>query len=252
MLASLKASGVRLSVDDFGTGYSSLAYLKRFPLDELKVDRIFVSDVTTDPDGAEITLAIISLARSLKLKVVAEGVETEGQLRFLCAHGCDEMQGYYFSRPMTAPDCTQALIEGRRLQIPVTDDPLDDTPLVLFVDDNQNDVEFMQRALEPEGYRTLSANSPQAAFEVLARHTVSIVISDQNMPAMTGVKFLSVVRKLYPRAIRIVASGVGDTGTLTNAVNEAGIHKYLSKDWDPARLRSEVREAYLHRRDQPT
>ena len=252
MLASLKASGVRLSVDDFGTGYSSLAYLKRFPLDELKVDRIFVSDVTTDPDGAEITLAIISLARSLKLKVVAEGVETEGQLRFLCAHGCDEMQGYYFSHPMTAADCTQALIEGRRLQIPVTDDPLVDTPLVLFVDDNQNDVEFMQRALEPEGYRTLSANSPQTALEVLARHTVNIVISDQNMPAMTGVKFLSVVRKLYPQAIRIVVSGVSDTGTVTNAVNEAGIHKFLSKNWDAARLRSEVREAYLHRRDQPT
>jgi diguanylate cyclase (GGDEF)-like protein/PAS domain S-box-containing protein len=252
MLTSVKASGVRLSVDDFGTGYSSLAYLKRFPLDELKVDRIFVSDVTTDPDGAEIILAIISLARSLKLKVVAEGVETEGQLRFLCAHGCDEMQGYYFSRPMTVFDCTRALMEGRRLKIPVADESSNDTPLVLFVDDNQIDVEFMQKALEPEGYRILSANSPQAALELLATHTVSIVISDQNMPAMTGVKFLSVVRKLYPRAIRIVVSGVSDTGTMTNAVNEAGIHKFLSKSWDSARLRSEVREAYLHHHDQPT
>jgi response regulator RpfG family c-di-GMP phosphodiesterase len=80
---------------------------------------------------------------------------------------------------------------------------------------------------------------------------VSIVISDQNMPAMTGVKFLSVVRKLYPRAVRIVMSGAGDAGTVTNAVNEAGIHKFLSKNWDAARLRSEVREAYLHRHDQP-
>jgi diguanylate cyclase (GGDEF)-like protein/PAS domain S-box-containing protein len=251
ILASLKAIGVRLSVDDFGTGYSSLAYLKRFPLDELKVDRIFVSDVTTDPDGAEITLAIISLAHSLRLKAVAEGVETEGQLRFLCAHGCDEMQGYYFSRPMPVPECTQAMIEGRRLQIPITDAPLNDTPLVLFVDDNQNDVELMQRALEPEGYRTLGANSPQAALEVLATHTVNIVISDQNMPAMTGVKFLSVVRKLYPRAIRIVMSGVSDIDTVTNAVNEAGIHKFLSKNWDAARLRSEVREAYLYRDNRP-
>jgi EAL domain-containing protein (putative c-di-GMP-specific phosphodiesterase class I)/CheY-like chemotaxis protein len=251
ILAGLKASGVRLSVDDFGTGYSSLAYLKRFPLDELKVDRVFVSDVTTDPDSAELTLAIISLAHGLKLKVVAEGVETEGQLRFLYGHGCDEMQGYYFSRPVNVPDCTQALIEGRRLQIPATDDPLNDTPLVLFVDDNQHDVEIMQRALEPEGYRTMSANSPQAALEVLARHKVSIVISDQNMPAMTGVKFLSVVRKLYPPTIRIVVSGAGDTDTVTNAVNEAGIHKYLSKTWDPARLRSEVREAYQHSRERP-
>jgi response regulator RpfG family c-di-GMP phosphodiesterase len=69
---------------------------------------------------------------------------------------------------------------------------------------------------------------------------------------MTGVKFLSVVRKLYPRAIRIVVSGVSDTGTMTNAVNEAGIHKFLSKSWDSARLRSEVREAYVHYHDQPT
>jgi diguanylate cyclase (GGDEF)-like protein len=114
-LNNLKSYGVRLSIDDFGTGYSSLAYLKRFPLDALKIDRAFVRDVTTDPDDAAIAVAIISLAHNLKLKVIAEGVETEGQLNFIRKHGCDEMQGYYFARPLALADCTRALNEGWRL-----------------------------------------------------------------------------------------------------------------------------------------
>lgn len=114
-LASLKDYGVRLSVDDFGTGYSSLSYLKRFPLDALKIDRTFMRDVTTDSDDASIALAIIRLAHSLRLDVVAEGVETDAQLRFLRLHDCDHMQGFLFCKPLPVDECTQALREQRRL-----------------------------------------------------------------------------------------------------------------------------------------
>lgn len=101
-LTSLKHSGVSVAVDDFGTGYSGLSYLKQLPLDSLKIARNFISNIPNDPDDAAIALAIISLARNLGLEVVAEGVETEAQLRFLAAHRCDYLQGYFFSRPLDA------------------------------------------------------------------------------------------------------------------------------------------------------
>ena len=115
ILTQLKTMGVKLSVDDFGTGYSSLAYLKRFPIDTLKVDRAFVRDIIANPSDAAITRAIIFLAHNLNLKVVAEGVETAGQLELLIASHCDEIQGYYFSRPLPPEEATLLLRGGRSL-----------------------------------------------------------------------------------------------------------------------------------------
>ena len=104
MLGELKDLGVDISIDDFGTGYSSLAYLKRFPLNTLKIDRSFIQDITHNIDDREITKAIIAMGQNLELKVLAEGVETEGQFDILRDSGCDYIQGYYFSRPMPASD----------------------------------------------------------------------------------------------------------------------------------------------------
>jgi diguanylate cyclase (GGDEF)-like protein/PAS domain S-box-containing protein len=109
MLQQLKGMGLKLSIDDFGTGYSSLSYLRQFPIYKLKIDRSFVRDITVDPDDAVITSTIISMAQSLGLKVLAEGVETEEQMSFLRAHNCHEVQGHYFSKPLDANELADKL-----------------------------------------------------------------------------------------------------------------------------------------------
>ena len=101
ILQNLKAAGVQISIDDFGTGYSSLAYLRRFPIDKLKIDISFTREIANNPDDAAIALAIIRMGHSLNLTVIAEGVETAAQLAFLRRHQCDQIQGYYFSRPLS-------------------------------------------------------------------------------------------------------------------------------------------------------
>jgi diguanylate cyclase (GGDEF)-like protein len=119
-LNALKSLGVEIAIDDFGTGYSSLSYLQQFPFNILKIDRCFIRNITENPNNAAITKAIIEMAKSLNLKLIAEGVETEAELSFVCQHQCDGMQGFLFSRPLPAHEFEQLLITKKQLLVPVS------------------------------------------------------------------------------------------------------------------------------------
>ncbi|MBI5923446.1 MAG: EAL domain-containing protein [Betaproteobacteria bacterium] len=243
LLKQLKAMGVNLSVDDFGTGYSSLAYLKRFPIDILKIDRAFVRDIVADTNDVSITRAIISLAHNLKLKVVAEGVETEGQLGLLIANHCNEIQGYYFSRPLPAEEATALLHSGRTLDSRMLAGMRRKRTLLL-VDDEANILSALKRLLRHDGYDILTALSAAQGMEMLAIHPVDVIISDQRMPGMSGVEFLRRVKTLHPETVRLVLSGYTDLQAVTDAINEGAIYKFLTKPWDDGILRANIEEAF--------
>jgi diguanylate cyclase (GGDEF)-like protein len=118
-LNALKSLGVEIAIDDFGTGYSSLSYLQQFPFDILKIDRCFIRNITENPNNAAITKAIIEMAKTLNLKLMAEGVETEAELSFVCQQQCDGMQGYLFSRPLPSHDFAQLLRHNKCLPLPI-------------------------------------------------------------------------------------------------------------------------------------
>ncbi len=244
-LRALKALGVRLSLDDFGTGYSSLRYLKRFPLDLLKIDQSFVADVTTNPDDATIVRAVISLGHSLDLELVAEGVETDAQVSWLRRERCDQIQGYFFSQPVPAADFERMLAQRRSLfAAPARGG--DERKTLLIVDDEPNIVSSLVRLLRSEDYRVLTANNARDALEILALNRVQVIISDHRMPVMTGAEFLSKVKALYPDIVRILFSGYIEMDSLTEAVNRGAVYRFLLKPWDDDVLRESVRDAFRH------
>ena len=245
VLGKLKKIGVKVAIDDFGTGYSSLAYLQRFPIDKLKIDIAFVRNITSNPNDAAIALAIISMAHSLKLSVVAEGVESRPQLEYLRRNRCDEIQGFYFSRSLPALELGQMIVAGAGLP-PGHDPAAQPAQTLLIVDDDVNVLSSLHRLFRPEGYQILTASTPAEGFEMLALHRVHVIVCDQRMPSMSGTEFLSKVKELYPETIRIILSGYTGLEAVLDSINRGAIYRFYTKPWDDTQLRDNIRLAFQH------
>lgn len=246
ILQRLKAIGLQMSIDDFGTGYSSLAYLKRFPIDLLKIDQAFVRDIETSLDDTAIVKAIISMAHSLGIRVIAEGVETEAQCNFLRLNMCDEIQGYFFSRPVDSARTMELLAQDQRLADHLLRFRRTKRSLLL-VDDEPNVSLALKRLLRSDNLQILVAESGQAGLDLLAQTPVDVIVSDQRMPGMTGVEFLKIAKDRYPETIRIVLSGDADMRSVIEAVNDGAIYKFLSKPWSNRQLCDCIEDAFLHK-----
>ena len=240
ILGLLKDMGIEILLDDFGTGYSSLSYLTRLPLDRLKIDRSFVRNVPACPHDTSVTSTIVAMAKSLALGLIAEGVETQEQLEFLADLGCDEVQGYLFSKPVPAGELERMLADD--FQFPIrsnafppwaaaSEQPprIGNGPRVLFVDDEHRVLEGLRLTLrhKSEDWQIEFADSGSEALTLIAQRPFDVLVADLRMPGLSGGQLLERVQQLSPGTVRMVLTAHADLEAAARLVPIA--HRFLMK-----------------------
>jgi CheY-like chemotaxis protein len=252
ILQALADLGVCLSIDDFGTGYSSLAYLKRLPIHEVKIDKSFVDGLGRDDDDTAIVAAVVAMAHALDLSVVAEGVETADQLGRLRTLGCDQVQGYYFSRPVP-PAAIDALL--RQPAFPAMDGPGTDgaggggPDRVLIIDDTPEVRHLAGVTLTAVGVEVHEAAGGMEGLAMATRVTPDCVLLDIEMPGMSGLEVCQALRAdpVTAGCVIIMLTGRADAEGKVEAFS-AGADDYIVKPFTPRDLVSRVRAALLRHR----
>ncbi|WP_075880353.1 EAL domain-containing protein [Vreelandella massiliensis] len=245
-LNALRELGVHIALDDFGTGFSSLSYLKRLPINKIKMDRSFVREVISDHRDAAIIEGVVTMAAKMELEVLVEGVETAAQHAFLRKQLCESFQGFYFARPMPFDDLVRFMREQLPVLPSVTSTEGDAARTLLLLDDEPNILRALTRVLRRDGYRIIAVERAEDAFEQMAMNDVQVILSDQRMPEMSGTEFLRRAKELYPDTVQLILSGYTNLKTVTEAVNQGGVYKFITKPWDDDELRALVQEAFRH------
>ncbi|MDQ1419196.1 MAG: hypothetical protein QOJ52_1158 [Acidimicrobiaceae bacterium] len=236
-LDALKAIGVRIAVDDFGTGYSSLTYLKRFPVDVLKIDKSFIDGLVHDRQDRAIVSSVVDLAHTFGLSTIGEGVETAEQLALLRALGCEAAQGYFWS-PALPPDDLARWMEG----VSVMAAPNDNTTRgattgVLIVEDDASLRKMLRLLFDgADGYLVVGeADDGREALALAAHYQPDLVLLDLSMPGMGGLEALPLILGVAPHAKIVVLSGV-EAATMADAARSQGAAAYFEKGLDPTDL----------------
>ena len=244
-LQALKQLGVTLSVDDFGTGYSSLSYLKMFPLDKLKIDQSFISDLLHTNSDAVIVRAIIALGHAMGLTVIAEGVETLEQYRYLQALHCNELQGFFFARPQLPELLPALLVKDFSGQLGFSSaEEVTDAPVLLLVDDEHSILTELKQTLRSQDYRIITTHAAAQALNELAHHRVGVIISDSRLPDASGIELLRQVKDRYPYVTRIMLSDHADMTALSATINGGDIFRFIGKPWDASEIRDAVQAGF--------
>jgi len=243
LLEKLKELGVSVAIDDFGTGYSNLSYLKKYPVSKIKLDRAFVRDITKSPEDIAISSAIIEMGHCLNLKVVAEGIEREGQMAMLRAHGCDQLQGFLFRPAIPANEFAELVHTDCKLPLG-QEVPTKRARTILLVDDDPSVLAALTRLLASKPYTILQAKSADEGLALLEQHEIDVVLSDYRMPGMHGLDFLSGIEAQYPHVVRMILSAETDRETLLNAINQGTVFKYICKPWDRDELLLALEQAF--------